>query len=73
MTQAELRDLDGNPRSHRPEQREIDHILADLRALRTTIIDAWRDSSVILVKEERALLRDEIRATCDMLTTLTSN
>jgi len=73
MTQAEFRDSDGSHRSHHSQQREIDHILADLRALRSTIINAWRDSSVILVKEERTLLRDEIRATCEMLTTLTSN
>ena len=52
--------------------REIDRILADLHELRSAIIDAWRDSPVTLLSEERRRLRDEIRETCDLLTSLTS-
>jgi len=51
---------------------ELDLVLADLERLRMTIIEAWRDSAVLLVDHERKRLREEIRATCEMLITLTS-
>lgn len=52
--------------------KEIDRIVADLHAMRAAIVEAWRDSPVMLLRHERERLRDEIRATCEMLTSLTS-
>lgn len=57
--------------TNRLADREIDRILADLHELRDAIVDAWRDSPVTLLSEERRRLRDEIRETCDLLTSLT--
>jgi hypothetical protein len=56
----------------------IDHsegkrILTELRSLRRTIIDAWHERGVILSRAEQAELRDEIRRTCELLTSLTSS
>lgn len=51
---------------------EIDEILADVRRLRGVVIEAWRNSAVMLVKEERRRLREEIHALCETLMALTS-
>ena len=56
----------------RVAEREIDRILADIHELRDAIVDAWRDSPVTLLSDERKRLREEIHATCELLTSLTS-
>jgi hypothetical protein len=48
-------------------------ILAEVRSLRRTIIDAWHERGVVLSREEQDELRDEIRQTCELLTSLTSS
>jgi hypothetical protein len=51
--------------------REAEAILNNLRALRDQIVTAWREKGVVLIPEERAELRDEIKQTCQFLTDLT--
>lgn len=52
---------------------EADRILHELRRLRETIVVAWDERAVILSREERHELRQEIKETCDLLTQLTAN
>jgi uncharacterized protein YukE len=52
------------------EAPELEHILAELRALRRTVVDAWQARAVVLSRDEQRKLRDEIRKTCDLLGTL---
>ena len=49
---------------------ELDHILADLRALRRTVVDAWQARAVVLNRDEQRKLGAEIRKTCDLLGSL---
>jgi len=51
---------------------EATRILADLRRLREELVAAWLERAVILTREEQDMLRDEIRETCELLTTLTA-
>ena len=51
--------------------REAEAILNNLRALRDQIVTAWREKSVVLVPDEQAELRAEIKQTCQFLTDLT--
>jgi len=46
---------------------EAELILSDLETLRTRIIVAWQEKSVILSSEEQRDLRNEIGRTCDLL------
>lgn len=52
---------------------ELDAIFDRLRALRGSVVDAWQARAVVLSKEEQRELRDEIRKTCDLLTSLVSH
>jgi hypothetical protein len=52
-----------NPRS----RSEAELILNDLETLRTRIIVAWQEKSVILSSEEQRDLRTEIQRTCELL------
>ena len=51
--------------------RDADKLLADLRTLRRSIILAWQERSVMLTRAEQQELRNEIRETCELLTSLT--
>jgi hypothetical protein len=51
--------------------READAILINLRDLRDQIVTAWREKGVVLLPEEQAELRAEIKQTCQFLTDLT--
>ena len=51
---------------------EARQIIVSIRTLRTTIVEAWQARGVILTEDERRILRDEIRDTCDLLTDLTA-
>jgi len=50
---------------------EAERILRDLRRLRDAIVAAWEERGVMLSRDERRELRQEIRETCDLLTQLT--
>lgn len=50
---------------------EAERILRDLRRLREAIVVAWEERGVIMSRDERQELRQEIRDTCDLLTKLT--
>ncbi len=50
---------------------EAERLLANLRSLRNDIVTAWRERAVILTREERTKLRDEIKQTCQFLDDLT--
>ena len=50
---------------------EADLILADLRALKRRVVEAWHARAVVLTPEEQVRLRDEIRDTCELLSDLT--
>lgn len=52
---------------------ELETILADMGRLRQLIVQAWQTRGLSLDREERHRLRDEIRSTCEMLTTLTAS
>ena len=46
-------------------------MLADLKALRRSIISAWQERGIMLTPEQQRELRDEIRETCELLMSLT--
>jgi hypothetical protein len=48
-------------------------MLAEVRALRQRVVDAWRERAVLLTREEQKELRDEINDTCALLTELTKS
>ena len=49
-----------------------DEIVADIRALRKKVIDAWQSRAVLLTPDERRALREEIRETCSLIIELTT-
>lgn len=51
---------------------EAERILADLRALRQSVVVAWQERAVILSREEQLQLTAEIKRTCEILTDLTA-
>jgi len=50
---------------------EGERILGELRRLRDAIVIAWEERGVMLSRDERRELREEIQETCDLLTKLT--
>jgi hypothetical protein len=46
-------------------------MLADLKALRRSIISPWQERGIMLTPEQQRELRDEIRETCELLMSLT--
>jgi len=50
---------------------EAGRMLADLKALRRSIISAWQERGIMLTPEQQRELRDEIRETCELLMSLT--
>jgi hypothetical protein len=46
-------------------------LLQTVRSFRTETTQAWQDCFVLLTKEERASLHQEIKLSCDFLTDLT--
>jgi len=48
-------------------------ILSELRSLRRKIVEAWQERGVVLSREEQGELRDEIRRTCELLTSMTAS
>jgi len=49
---------------------EAERILRDLRRLREAIVIAWEERGVIMSRDEREELRQEIEETCDLLSQL---
>ena len=65
-----------HPNDHQPVtigSSEAERILAELRALRQSIVVAWKERAVILSREEQLALKAEIKETGDILTDLTSH
>ena len=54
------------------DSSETQQILRSIRSLRGTIVRAWQARSVMMTEDERRILRDEIRDTCELLTDLTA-
>lgn len=60
-------------RSDEQDDSELGHMLDQLRTLRRSVVDAWQARAVVLRKNERRALKDEIRKTCDLLESLVSH
>lgn len=58
---------------HHYDLPEAQIILANMKALRQHIIDAWQARGVVLTVEEQRELRAEIKQTCELLTALTAS
>jgi hypothetical protein len=56
-----------------PGDSELSQMLDQLRALRRSVVDAWQARAVVLRKNERRALKDEIRKTCDLLESLVTH
>jgi hypothetical protein len=56
----------------RVDSPEAQKLVGELTALRQSFINAWYERAITLTREERRLLRDEVRQTCSLLIDLTA-
>jgi hypothetical protein len=50
---------------------DVESVRANIAALRTSVVVAWRERGVMLTRDEQKALRDEIAETCELLLDLT--